>query len=185
MKHASHSGRQCFEQFFSTANIYIEDTKSKLPSGNEMATFQAGYKRFFETKEFEIGHYFRNLYTIIKHVDKSDIQDRRQYTNIVRAQLSKFEIGLLSYNCLSKEGEKKFKSLVERYSLLKQAHLSDIPQIVKEKYREIAFGFENMPLQELKNFPKDHPEEYEKIKPRIDEEIKNRENIITPSPHSS
>jgi len=65
-----------------------------------------------------IGHYFRNLYTIIKIVDRSSVENKRDYTNIIRAQLSSSELVLLFYNCISPWG-RKFKPLVERYALLK------------------------------------------------------------------
>lgn len=66
-----------------------------------------------------MGHYFRNLYHIVKFVDNSDLENKKTYTNFVRAQLSSFELVLIFYNCLSDKGSEKFKPLVEEYSLLK------------------------------------------------------------------
>ena len=46
-------------------------------------------------------------------------RNKKNYTNFVRAQLSSHELALLFYNCLSKNGKVKFKTLLEKYSLLK------------------------------------------------------------------
>jgi hypothetical protein len=55
----------------------------------------------------------------VKFVHQSDIDDKRLYTNLIRAQLSSYELVLLFYNCLSELGREKFKPLVEVYALLK------------------------------------------------------------------
>ena len=44
---------------------------------------------------------------------------------MVRAQLSKYELLLLYYNCLSDVGE-KFRPLVERYDLLKMVNTTEL-----------------------------------------------------------
>ena len=54
-----------------------------------------------------------------KFVDNSSIENKRLYTNLIRAQLSSFELALLFYNSLSDMGREKFKPLIEKYSLLK------------------------------------------------------------------
>jgi Putative phage abortive infection protein len=74
---------------------------------------------FFSYYLQHIGHYFRNLYNIIKFIDKSNINDKIFYTNLVRAQLSTDELHLLFFNCLSNYGNEKFKPLIEKYALLK------------------------------------------------------------------
>ena len=78
-----------------------------------------GYDIFFKKYQNNLGHYFRNLYHIIKFVDKSEIDNKKRYTNFVRAQLSSHELALIFYNCLSVYGSEMFKPYIERYSLLK------------------------------------------------------------------
>lgn len=87
-----------------------------------------------------VGHYFRNLYWIMKMIDTSidvspedrpedasvsgkrrfytDYIRKRNYANIVRAQLSESEMALLQINCLGPYGA-DLKYYVEKYSLLK------------------------------------------------------------------
>lgn len=100
------------------------------------------YMEFYQQNQNEIGHYFRNLYNIIKFIDISTIENKNLYTNIVRAQLSSFELFFIFYNCLSEMGNEKFKPLIEKYGLLKT--LSDDMLCNKEThkgfYNDSAFG---------------------------------------------
>ena len=96
---------------------------------NEMAV--RCYEDFYKRYQHDLGHYFRNLYHIIKFVDETDAlkssdasvehKGRRRYTSLARAQLSVYELGLLFYNGLGSEG-RKFKPLIERYGLLENLH---------------------------------------------------------------
>lgn len=83
------------------------------------------YKEFYKSNAGEeIGHYYRTLYNIIKLVDQSDFIDNKNlYTNLVRAQLSRYEISLLFYNCLSDFGSEKMSPLIKKYNILK--HLEE------------------------------------------------------------
>lgn len=40
-----------------------------------------------------------------------------EYTSIVRATLSQYELIILFYNCLSTNGNRKFKPLIEKYAI--------------------------------------------------------------------
>lgn len=71
-----------------------------------------------------LDHYFRFLYRILKYIDDSQkkipemtLSKRYEYTSIVRATLSQYELVLLFYNCLSTNGNKQFKLLIERYAI--------------------------------------------------------------------
>jgi len=88
--------------------------KLLLDSRDEVLTF---YEDFYNEHETLLAPYFRNLYHVIKFVKTSDIQDKRRYTSLARAQLSKHELFLLFYDCLSSQG-KGFKPLVEEFGLL-------------------------------------------------------------------
>ncbi len=80
------------------------------------------YEKFFAEYQPYVGPYFRHLYQAVKFVDQSDFlkefEAKKFYTNLIRAQLSSDELGLLFYNCLSDRGA-KFKCLVEKYALFK------------------------------------------------------------------
>ena len=86
-----------------------------------------------------IGHYFRNMYQILKYIDgfgrtsgRTDpgvvsmesrrvfryYQRQRDYANMLRAQLSSGEVACLFLNCLTDQGS-GLKYYVEKYSMLK------------------------------------------------------------------
>ncbi|RJE71495.1 putative phage abortive infection protein [Reichenbachiella sp. MSK19-1] len=108
-------GRDCFVQFHKRFERKFSQKKSLY--GIEEVLMK--YNEFFNENVSDLGHYFRNLYHIIKFIDQSDIENKKRYTNFVRAQLSSGELAIIFYNCLSDYGNKKFKPLIERYSLLK------------------------------------------------------------------
>ncbi len=76
----------------------------------------------------ELGQYYRTLYNILKLVDRNDfIPDKKIYTNLLRAQLSRYELSLLFYNCLSDFGSEKMAPLIKRYAILKHLEDSSLP----------------------------------------------------------
>jgi hypothetical protein len=89
------------------------------PIENDTEELAVGcYETVFDEQPEVLGHYFRNLYHIIKFVDESRVPDKKRYTSIVRAQLSSYEHIMLHYNGISTYGEAKFKRLIEEYALL-------------------------------------------------------------------
>ena len=96
----------------------------------------------FETEYLkEVGHYFRNLYNIVKYFNDNAIGDPHIYKRIIRAQLSSHELVILFYNCLGERGRKKFKPLVEKWSLLENMDLDLVfNQFHLYYYRIEAYG---------------------------------------------
>ncbi|MDB5004935.1 MAG: hypothetical protein JWQ34_3160 [Mucilaginibacter sp.] len=100
------------------------------------------YLSLYDSYQHVLGHYFRNLYHIFKFIDESSISNKKLYANIIRAQLSSNELLLLVYNCLSTNGDEKFKPLVEKYSVLKNLDWTLIEggMDVIRRYKAKAFG---------------------------------------------
>lgn len=135
------SGRDCFKDFYEHLEgcMTVYSIRNKTPA-NLIESVVGGYDYFYEKNKSDIGHYFMTLYHIVKMIDKSNIADKKQYTSIVRAQLSSYELVMLFYNCLHESG-KKFKPLVERYALLKNIDFSLLlNQEHKEEYQPSAYG---------------------------------------------
>lgn len=130
------------------------------------------YLKFYIDRKTDFGHYFRNLYRIIKMVhetefisaaelsldlskekDKgryeySNFLEKYKYTSIVRAQLSDYELLLLFYNCLSDNGIEKFKPLVETYALLKNLPKEDVKnQTLLDSFSATAYSKTVHPLE--------------------------------------
>jgi len=120
------TGRDCFVRFYDDLKKLLE-TDSRFSSvGATRENVVIAYGELYNRIQPDVGHYFRNLYNIVKFVDRSDVEDQRVYTNLVRAQLSSHELLLLFYNCLTHLGDEKFKPLVEQYALLKNMPDEDL-----------------------------------------------------------
>ena len=80
-----------------------------------------GYEESIYPTYFD--HYFRTIYRILKFVEESsyikDNNKKYEYTSLLRAQLSKYELVWLHYNGLSSYGRDKLKPLIEKYAMLK------------------------------------------------------------------
>lgn len=79
------------------------------------------YEELYNNKEEEIGHYYRNLYRIVKFIQDENFstdkiqneKEQKKYRGILRAQLSSMELLMLFYNVVySKKGE-KFKEILK------------------------------------------------------------------------
>lgn len=113
-------GRECFGVILSALRNEYHDVFVREKKADEMRSAVIAYERVYRGNQARCGHYFRTLYNIFKFVKKSDVEDKKFYTNLVRAQLSSNELALLFYNCASPWGSVKFKPLIEEYGVLKQ-----------------------------------------------------------------
>jgi hypothetical protein len=116
---ATTTGRDCFVQFYRNLRERLESDERFEAAGATRENIRIAYAELYDEIQPEIGHYFRNLYNIVKFIDRSEVEDKKTYSNLVRAQLSSHELLMLFYNCLTRLGEEKFKPLLERYALLK------------------------------------------------------------------
>lgn len=129
-------GRDCF-RIFAKRLIQILKQHDGL---RDLKKARIAYDEFYKGHQHELGHYFRLLYNIVKFVKSSDILNKRFYTNLVRAQLSSYELTLIFFNCLSQWGEEKFKPLVEEFALLKTLPPGEFSsQELRDCYQIIAF----------------------------------------------
>lgn len=78
------------------------------------------YDHYFHIHLSDLGHYFRNLYHIIRFVERSSLRrnSKTEYVKMLRAQLSNYELLLLAYNGMHEYGS-NFHTLLEKYELLK------------------------------------------------------------------
>lgn len=113
------SGRDCFRMFYDRFKKRWGKAEPDDQGNSAADRLDRTYLATYAAIEADVGHYFRSLYNIVKFVDGSSMENKRLYTNLIRAQLSTYELTLLFYNCLSSMGSEKFKPLVERYALLK------------------------------------------------------------------
>lgn len=104
--------------------LYMNKKEHKLENDfinkNEIDRIRITYCKFFSHFEDRLGHYFRNLYRIVKFIDESNSlisEDKKTYIGILRAQLSSYELVLLLYNSLDINNHKSLL-LIFKYNLL-------------------------------------------------------------------
>ncbi|MEK3905022.1 putative phage abortive infection protein [Paenibacillus sp. FSL R7-0179] len=87
---------------------------------NELELIKGTCDTFFKRYEQSLGHYYRNLYNLFRMVDRNewieDLNSKKEYTRIIRSQLSAYEYVFLFYNCFQKKGY-KFKAYADKYEL--------------------------------------------------------------------
>lgn len=97
------------------------------------------YRKFFEEQQNHFGHYFRNLYHIVKFIDNSpDLTDdeKKNYAGLIRAQLSTYELLLTYYNAISSYGNRKFKPMLDKYSFFHNMDFKLLLDPIHEKLYE-------------------------------------------------
>lgn len=137
-------GRESFRELYKKLSNEFNNIKNSFPLLNadpsELEIINSAYLNFFEYSQSKVGHYFRNLYNIMKFIHRSNIDDKKFYANLVRAQLSAYELLLLFYNCLSDCGKEKFKPITEDYALLENIPEDLLDTKHKTYYSPQAFG---------------------------------------------
>lgn len=78
------------------------------------------YDHYFHIHHSDLSHYFRNLFHIVKFVERSPVakKEKFEYLRMLRAQLSNYELLLIAYNGLHDYG-KEFFPLIEKFELIK------------------------------------------------------------------
>ena len=118
---------------------YLEPNQY-IPLDDQLKEVREKSQLFLDDHVGSVGHYYRNIYQILKYVDGfgsasfgapnkppvgmevrralRSYRSQRNYANILRAQLSSSEVSCLFLNCLAKQGD-GLKFYVEKYSMLK------------------------------------------------------------------
>lgn len=128
-------GRSAIKKFY-------EDFKSNKVTDNYQANnvkdFPKMYQRFYENHKYQIAYYFSNIFHVLDFINSSTVKNKKFYTDLLRAQLSEYELKLISYHGISEYCENGFKSLIEEYSILKNL-LYDEDEFLEQPYSHTAF----------------------------------------------
>jgi hypothetical protein len=103
-----------------------KDLKDRLNGKAGQEKLLEIFDYYYQIHQSDIGHYFRNLFHIIKYIDNSHYPDdfKLDHIRFLRAQLSNYEILLLAYNGMHRNG-RNFIPMIERYNLMKNLNLED------------------------------------------------------------
>lgn len=140
---------------------------------NQTKQVASGAQKMLDEHVGSVGHYFRNMYQILKYVDGfgfassgssskapkameirraiRNYRAQRDYANMLRAQLSSSEVACLFLNCLALEGV-GLKYYVEKFSMLKTLELKVIGNNpgVADLYNRLAYAdYESMEMPEV------------------------------------
>lgn len=130
------TGRDCFKVFYEIdlRKAYYSSLIRKRKLNND-PMFIGFYKlnmgqvfnQVYYKRQQDLGHYFRFLYNVFKFISESelDAKYKRKYANLVRAQLSNYELLMLFYNCMSTHGGNFEKYAIE-FSLFDNMPLSEL-----------------------------------------------------------
>ena len=134
-------GRICFRVFLQSLSLHY---KSYTDTSGQIKDDIDALKKFLFQYQPSINYYFGHLYNTVKFVDQhkfiKEFEDKKSYTNLIRAQLSRNELGLLFYDCLSDRGA-EFKCLVEKYALLEDINFEGLLEPEhRSLYSEKAYG---------------------------------------------
>ncbi|MFK4423958.1 putative phage abortive infection protein [Bacillus sp. RC51] len=103
------------EQEIQIKHKYIAKFENEYYDETLISLKCSAYERLYKEHENIIGHYYRNLYRIVKLIQNNTFDnesEKRMYRGILRAQLSSFELLMLFYNISYSEKGKKFKELI-------------------------------------------------------------------------
>lgn len=112
-------GRDCITIFYDRLRRSYNSTRSGSPSLDGIEVLTNSYDHFWNEHSSELTHYFRYAYTLLKFVDESNVENKRLYTDIIKAQLSDQERFLIFYNSIQPVRSGAFKSLLEKYGMMK------------------------------------------------------------------
>ncbi len=118
------TGRAALERM---VDEMVADLKEDAKAG--CADIFACYEERYRQDINDLGPIFRIFYNILKYIDGAEIQNKRYYSNLFRAQLNNAELCLLYLNGGSGYGRPKLAPLMRKYNVLKHYESDDLGEI--------------------------------------------------------
>ena len=126
-----------------TLRKYISHLKE---AGTEKFFQQLIVKYQFESKfgyfygnQMKLSQYFRNLYRAYLFIDENkdlDCKAKKEYANLIRAQMSNHELAIFTLNCLSPLGRKWIDyNFINRYLIIKNVPTHFVPGLSSEQLK--------------------------------------------------
>lgn len=146
-------GRNAFMSYYEDITSYIANDISEATKRGDYSSETAYYmheiyvkracNRFFENNEHYLGHYLRNLYNLLRMVDNNkslkNIEEKKEYTRIIRSQISSYEYIIIFYNCFQKNGL-KFKYYADKFELFDNMNNSLLFNSLDKKIFDESLG---------------------------------------------
>lgn len=121
--HGTKTGAEAFAALLARIGERYREARARDRDTPSLDVAKRLYLEEFRNFEGTLGPYFHSLYHVLKFVDDRPLpvdraDERRRYTNFVRARLSFGELIILFYSGVSEQGA-GMRSLIERHALLK------------------------------------------------------------------
>lgn len=121
-------GRHVFLYFFRRFKAEIRrkngtlldfDSRDKIEIEKASKQMSNAYRFYFRSRAQNLSHYYRYVYNMFKIIHESDLSsiNKKKYANILRAQLSNYELLMLFYNANFVHG-RKFEMYMNSYAIL-------------------------------------------------------------------
>ncbi|QNM92347.1 putative phage abortive infection protein [Aliarcobacter cryaerophilus] len=115
----NYTGKEVLSKLFEILNVFIKDN---LKNNSYDPTNL--YRAFLLEYQFLIDNYFRNIYNILKLIEQNkNIENKKTYSNILRAQLSNVELALILMNALYYHENKKLFYLLVKFEFMKPLNI--------------------------------------------------------------
>ncbi|MBC8278715.1 MAG: putative phage abortive infection protein [FCB group bacterium] len=167
-------GRICFQKYYT---LIDGKYSGKLKILHD-TFFDDIWDSFSSDNINNIDQYFRNLHKLLDIVDKTSIIDRKAYTDIIRAQLSGYELIMIFYYGIRPLGGRGFKELLEKYGIFEDM---DLKLIIHDAhfalYNYNAFGEQSNNVQSKANMNKAAKKEMKEAFERFMKKRKKTENL--------
>lgn len=98
-----------------------------------------------------LGHYFRNMFYVMDTIN--EFSDKKNYKELFRAQLSRFELTLGLFNAVSSNSSIKMVKLLEEFDVFKDVYPEDL-QLLKTA-KEIGINPNTLINNILNEYKKD------------------------------
>ena len=129
---------------FQTMYDYLKVCYNEVEEMDEKKRIKMAFNKLYLVHS-EVGKYYKNLYLIIEYIQMKEQQniiglDSNYYIRLIKAQLSKYEILMLAYNCVwiegetDKEDDKEFIRLARCYKLF--SALED-KELIKTEHKNL------------------------------------------------
>lgn len=146
------SGHAAIEKHGRDVFVYFsESLQNELISPLPAASLETKIQNFIfnppEEANIQLGYYFKTVYSILKFIETTqtlDLDEKKKYASMLRAQLSNDELFLLLCNSAYYKEFILFKLLLEKYTMLKHFYLRisialTIDAPLRQEYQPRAF----------------------------------------------
>lgn len=99
---------------------YIKECSKETVLNNIQIVADFIYKEY----GYILGHYFRNMYYVMDTIDK--FSDKKNYEELFRAQLSRYELALGFFNAVSSNSSNRMIYLLQEFGIFKDTYPDDI-----------------------------------------------------------